>query len=105
MSHTVREKNNVLSQFRHLKRMGDERMAKKIQEGKVNPVLPQLLLPLVREVGENSVDLRKHIIKGTKGRPHNKHEDPPEGLYEEVDNSEHGVWRPVFSDYSARDKA
>ena len=28
--------------------------------------------------------------------------DPPEGKYEEVDDS--GVWRSVLSDYPARDK-
>ena len=43
------------------------------------------------------VDLRKHSIKGIKGRSRKKHEDRPEGMYEEVDDSgrgERGMQRP-----------
>ena len=45
---------------------------------------------MVREIGETSVDLRKHSIKDIGGRSRKKHEDPPEGMYEEVDNSGRG---------------
>ena len=46
------------------------------------------------------------------GRSRKKYEDSPEGVYEEVDDSERGnevcrdcsVWLSVLSDYPARDK-
>ena len=68
---------------------------------------------MVREVGEASIDLRKHSFKDTGVRSRKKHEDPPDGMYEEVDDSGRGkevcrdrsVWRSVLSDYPARDKA
>ena len=62
-------------------------------------------------------DLRKHSIKYTGGRSRKKHEDSPEGMCEEVDDSGRGesgmqrlelmrsVWRSVLSNYPARDKA
>ena len=37
-----------------------------------------------------SVDLRKHSIEDTGGRSRKKHEDPPKGMYEEVDDSGRG---------------
>ena len=40
---------------------------------------------MVKEIGETSVDLRKHSIKDTGGRSRKKYEDPPEGMYEDVD--------------------
>ena len=49
--------------------MSDERMAKKINDRKVNGK---------RGKGETSVDLRKHRIKDTGGKPRKKYEDPPE---------------------------
>ena len=42
---------------------------------------------MVREIGG---DLRKHSIKDTGGKSYKKHEDSPEGMYEEVDNSGRG---------------
>ena len=45
---------------------------------------------MVREIGETSVDLRKHSNKDTGGRSRKKHEDPPEGMYEEVHDSGRG---------------
>ena len=36
---------------------------------------------------ETSVNLRKHSIKDTGGGSCKRHEDPPEGVYEEVDDS------------------
>ena len=41
-------------------------------------------------VTTNSVDLRKHSIRDTGGRSRKKHEDLPEGIYEEVDDSGRG---------------
>ena len=35
----------------------------------------------------SSVDLWKESIKDTRGRSPKKHEDPLEGMYEEVDDS------------------
>ena len=35
-------------------------------------------------------DLRKHRIRDTGGRSRKKHENPPEGMYEEVDDSGRG---------------
>ena len=45
---------------------------------------------VVREVGETSVDLRKQNIKDTGERSRKKQEDVPEGMYEEVIDSERG---------------
>ena len=36
------------------------------------------------------MDLQKHSIKDTGGRSRKKHEDPPKGMYEEVDDSGRG---------------
>ena len=36
------------------------------------------------------VDLRKRSTKDTGGRSREKHDDPPEGMYEEVDDSGRG---------------
>ena len=35
-------------------------------------------------------DLRKHSIKDTRVRSREKHESPPEGMYEEVDDRGRG---------------
>ena len=56
--------------------MSDARMAKKNYDGKVSV-----------KRGRTSIDLRKHNIKDTGGRLCKKHENPPEGMYEEVDDS------------------
>ena len=51
----------------------------------------------VREVEETSVGLRKYSIKDTGGRSRKKHEDPPEDMYEAVNDSgrgERGTHRP-----------
>ena len=37
--------------------------------------------------GRFSVDLLKDTIKDTGGRSCKKHEDPPEGMYKEIDDS------------------
>ena len=58
---TVRIEKNVLSWFGHHERMSDERMAKNIYCGKVSG----------KRQGETS----------------QKHEDPPKGMYEEVDDN------------------
>ena len=49
-------------------------MAKKIYDGKVSS-----------KRGRWTVDLRKHSIKDTGIRSRKKHEDSPQGMYEEVD--------------------
>ena len=76
---TVRMKKNVLSWFGHVERMSDERMAKKIYDGKVcgkrGRRRPRLTF-------ESTVS---KILEKDK-----KHEDPPEGMYEEVDDSGRG---------------
>ena len=36
------------------------------------------------------MDLRKHSINDTGGRSRKKHEDPAEGMYDEVDDSGRG---------------
>ena len=72
---TVIMKKNVLSWFGHVERMSDERMTKKIYDGKVSG-------------------------KRGRGRPRLTFEnlrDPPKGMYEEVDDSgrgERGMKRP-----------
>ena len=43
----------------------------------------------VREVG-TSVDLQNHSIKDIGGRSRKKHEDTPDCMYEEVDDSGRG---------------
>ena len=63
----MRMKKNVLSWFGHVERMSDERMAKKIYDGKASGK---------RGRGRTAVDLRKHIIKDTGGRSCKKHEGP-----------------------------
>ena len=37
-----------------------------------------------RDMGETSVDLRKHSIKNTRGRSRKKDKDLPEDMYEDV---------------------
>ena len=55
-------KKNVLSWFGYVERMNDERMAKKIYDGKVSSKRSKE----VRERREEtSVDLRKHSIEDT----------------------------------------
>ena len=74
-------KKNVLAWLGHVERMSDERMAKEIYDGKVSGS---------RGTVETSVDLRKHSIKDTGGRSRKKHEHPPKGMYEAVDDSGRG---------------
>ena len=77
---TVRMKKNVLSWFGHVERMSDERMAKKIYEGKVSGKRGRRRSQLTFE----------NSIKDTGGRWRKKHEDSPEGMYKEVDDSGRG---------------
>ena len=67
---TVRMNKNVLSWFGHVERMSDERIAKKIYDGKI--------------------DLWKHSIKDTGGRSRKKHEDLPESMYKEIHDDGRG---------------
>ena len=72
-------KKNVLSWFGHVEEMSDERMAKKIYDGKVSGkrgrVRPRLTF-------ENTV--LKILEEGHVKRT------PPEGIYEEVDDNGRG---------------
>ena len=101
---TVRMKINVLSWFGHVKRRSDERLAKKIYDGKVSG-------------------------KRDRGRPRLNYENTVSKILEEghgksmrtlrwacmkrlmtVDEAkevcrDRSVWRSVLSDYPARDKA
>ena len=77
---TMRMKKNVLSWFGHVERMSDERMAKKIYDGKVSGKRGRRRSRLTFE----------NSIKDTGGRSRKKHEDPPEGMYEKVDDSGRG---------------
>ena len=69
-------KKNVFSWFEHFEQMSEERMTKTISDGKVSG----------KGDSGTSVDLRKQNIKDTRGRSPKKHEDPPEGRYEEIDD-------------------
>ena len=84
---TVRMKKNMLSWFGHVERMSDERMAKKIYDGKVSGKRSRWRSRLTFE----------NSIKDTGGRSRKKHEDLPEGIYKEIhDNGrgERGMYRP-----------
>ena len=101
---TVRIKKNVLSWFAHVKRMSDERMAKKIYDGKVSGKKgrgnPRLTF-------ENTVStiLEEGHVKSMR--------TPRRACMKRlmtVDEAkdvcrDRSVWRSVLSDYPARDKA
>ena len=99
---TVRMKKNVLSWFGHVEQMSDERMAKKIYDGKVSGkrgrVRPRLTF-------ENTVlkILEEGHVKRTPRRAYMKRlmtADEAKAIYRD-----RSVWRSVLSDYPARDKA
>ena len=77
---TVRMKKNVLSWFGHVERMSDERTAKQIYDRKMS---------CNRGRGRPLLTF-KNSIKDTGGRSRKKHEDSPEDMYEEVDDSGRG---------------
>ena len=77
---TVRMKNNVLRSFGHIEQMSDERM-------KIRCMMEKWM---VREVEEDLSGPAKKKIKDTEGRWRKKHEDPHEGIYEEVDDRGRG---------------
>ena len=45
---------------------------------------------MAKKTYDVKVDLRKHNIKDTGGSSRKKHKDPPEGMYEEFDDSGRG---------------
>ena len=78
---TVRMKKNVLNWFGHVERMSDERMAKKIYDGKVSG-----------KRGRRRSRSRTFVnsIKYTGGRSRKKHEKPPDGMYKEIHDNGRG---------------
>ena len=76
---TVRMKRNVLNWFGHVERKNDERIAKKIYDGEMSSK---------RGRGRPQLTFKNTV-------PKNK--DPPESMYEEIDDSgrgERGIQRP-----------
>ena len=78
---TVRMKKNILSWFGHVERMSDERIAKKIYNGKVSGK---------RGRGRPRLTFENIVSKILEQKSRKKHEYPLEGTYEEVDESGRG---------------
>ena len=100
----VRMKNNVLSWFGHVERMSDERMAKKIYDGKVRGKRDR---GRPRLTFENTVSktLEEDDVKSMKTlRGACIKRLMTVGEAKEVCR-DRSVWRSVLSDYPARDKA
>ena len=77
----MRMKKNVLSWFGHVEQISDERMVKKIYDGKVSGKIGR---------GRPWLTFENTVLKTTGGRSRKTHEDSTEGMYEEVDDSGRG---------------